>query len=308
MSTFTLACFYAILALVTYPKLNLIFIDSHLILHNNFVPRELNIINKKDRLKLIKSELLKRHSLSLHDIMRLTGASRDTTRRDILTLVEQNDAERVYGGINQPHSFSSRLEDLSNRSVEMTPVKDKMGRLAAQMIGPDEIVYFDVSSTISFIPRHLDNSQSLLAITNSLEVAEQLLSKSKAKVRMLGGTLNREMRYTTGTKPLIDIGSYHFDVAFISSIGMTERGMYYAFDDEIDFKKAIIEHSDKVVLLVDSTKVNKMHNFLALNFNDIDIIVTNKPLPDKIVNVANQNNVEIFYTNNDGGDWLWLKH
>ena len=250
---------------------------------------------KSERLALIKSQLRQRHSLSLHDIMDLTGASRDTTRRDILTLVEQNEAERIYGGINQPHSFSRRLEDLSNRSVEMDPVKDKLGRAAALMVGPDEIAYFDVSSTVSFIPRHLQNSQSLLAITNSLEVADQLLHNSKAKVRMLGGNLNREMRYTTGTKPLTELTYYHFDVAFVSCIGITEEGMYYAFDDEIDYKRSIRDHADKVVLLVDSTKFNHTHNFKVLDFNDIDVLITNKPLPAGLARQAQRNKVDVVY-------------
>lgn len=50
--------------------------------------------------------LEKEKSLTLQDIMQLTGASRDTARRDTIKLTDNNLVIRTYGGISLANSFN----------------------------------------------------------------------------------------------------------------------------------------------------------------------------------------------------------
>ncbi|EHB5058628.1 DeoR/GlpR transcriptional regulator, partial [Enterococcus faecalis] len=55
---------------------------------------------QKKRLELILEELKTRGTLSLKEIINLTGSSRDTARRDIIKLAQNNAIDRTYGGIS----------------------------------------------------------------------------------------------------------------------------------------------------------------------------------------------------------------
>lgn len=59
-------------------------------------------MNQQERMNRILAELETKQSLSLKDIMTITGASRDTARRDIVKLIEKNAVDRTYGGISLP--------------------------------------------------------------------------------------------------------------------------------------------------------------------------------------------------------------
>nr|WP_275693000.1 DeoR family transcriptional regulator [Enterococcus hirae] len=55
---------------------------------------------------IIMERLEKEKSLTLQDIMQLTGVSRDTARRDTIKLTDSNLVIRTYGGISLANSFN----------------------------------------------------------------------------------------------------------------------------------------------------------------------------------------------------------
>ncbi|WP_033614679.1 DeoR family transcriptional regulator, partial [Lactiplantibacillus fabifermentans] len=59
-------------------------------------------MQQSERLTLIMAQLQQQTSLTLKEIMTLTGASRDTTRRDIVKLSQTDAVVRNYGGISLP--------------------------------------------------------------------------------------------------------------------------------------------------------------------------------------------------------------
>jgi len=237
---------------------------------------------QKERLDLILKELQTRQSLSIKEIIDLTNSSRDTARRDIIKLSENNLVERNYGGISLPDTFK-KLDNYLQRSDDYVNVKKELAQRAAIFAQQATQIYLDVSTTVEFMPRYLTNP-NLFAVTNSLDIADQMLRHSQSKTRILGGNLDAEKRCVVGTKPCLDLENYNFDYAFLSSVGIDKDGIYYAYEDDIDYKAKIRKQSKKLVLLLDSRKVNVKHNFKVLNLNQIDYIITNAPLPQKLEN------------------------
>jgi Transcriptional regulators of sugar metabolism len=81
----------------------------------------------------------------------LTGSSRDTARRDIIQLTDNNLAERNYGGISLPNSFK-RLDSYLDRSDDFVKAKRQLAKRAAQFTDEALQIYLDVSTTVEFIP------------------------------------------------------------------------------------------------------------------------------------------------------------
>lgn len=245
--------------------------------------------------------LEEKQALSLKEIIQLTGASRDTARRDVVKLAEKNLIQRTYGGIALPQSFK-QLDDYLQRSIEGNLEKQQLAKVAGEMVHEAQSVYLDVSTTISYIPQYLTQSENMFTVTNSIDIADQLLRNSASKTRLLGGNLDRENRCVNGTRPLIELDQYKFDIAFASVVGIDPDGVYYAYEEDIDMKKKLREQTAKLVLLADTRKINQAHYFKAYSWEEIDILITNQPLPKDLSEILEKQKVEVLYAGGKAND------
>ncbi|HJF86539.1 MAG TPA: DeoR/GlpR family DNA-binding transcription regulator [Companilactobacillus farciminis] len=248
---------------------------------------------QKERLELIMKTLQEKQSLSLKEIIDLTNTSRDTARRDIVKLTDNDLVERSYGGISLPNTFK-KLDNYLKRNDQHVTDKQKLAKKAAVFANQANQIYLDVSTTVSFLSRYITKKE-LFAVTNSLDIADQLIRFASCKSRILGGNLDPEKRCVVGTKPCLDMENYSFDYAFLSCVGIDEQGAYYAYEDDLDYKAKIRKQSKKVVLLLDRSKVNVQHNFKALKLNQIDYIITNGELPQKLENKLIKSKTQMIY-------------
>lgn len=226
--------------------------------------------------------LEKEKSLTLQDIMQLTGVSRDTARRDTIKLTDSNLVIRTYGGISLANSFN-KIDGYLGRTDQELQVKKQIAKEASKLLLEKQTVYLDVSTTISLLPQYLANRNINLAVTNSIDIADQFLKTTSIPTTILGGTLNRESRSVTGGYPIWELTKYRFDSSFLSCAGINNQGIYYAHKEDIAMKQAVREKSNKVVLLCDHTKINLSHNYLVYSFEEIDYLITDKKIPEELV-------------------------
>lgn len=256
-------------------------------------------MNQQKRLQLIMDQLVKEKSLSLQDIMTLTGASRDTTRRDMIKLADHQLVTRNYGGISLKNSFN-KIDTYLDRSNNLTQTKKAIAKKAISFVTQNQTLYFDVSTTVSLLPQFLPTKKALYALTNGLDISDQLLRNTLYQTTMLGGKLNRETRAVTGGLPLLELSKYAIDIAFLSCAGIDEKGIYYAHDEDIAMKTMIRQQAKTVVLLCDHTKIGLTHNFLVYPFKDIDYLVTDQRIPEELAKKIGEN--KIIYTKEQNND------
>ncbi len=249
-------------------------------------------INQKQRLDIILLNLQKKNSLSLQEVLDLTGSSRDTARRDIIKLVNNNMAIRNYGGLSLPNSYN-KLSVFLDRLDEEKSEKQSVARMASRLVHSGDFLYLDVSTTVSFLPQYLKKFKSLYTITNSIDIADKLLRQTDSKVRLLGGDLDREKRCVIGSKALSDLTDYRFNKAFLSAVGITQQGIFYSYDEDIEYKKQIRKRTDQLILMLDHKKINAAHNFHVFDLKDIDVLVTTVSLSNDLENTLNMNHVKI---------------
>ncbi|WP_270164490.1 DeoR/GlpR family DNA-binding transcription regulator [Paenibacillus sp. SYP-B4298] len=253
-------------------------------------------MNQKERLNLIISTLQKEKSLNLKEIISLTKTSRDTARRDIVTLTENNLVQRTYGGVALLESFKE-IDSFIERSSHKSREKFLLAKKASELIAENQLVYLDVSTTVSLIPQNIEKHKLNLIITNSIDIADQLLRYSNCQCRLLGGNLDKDKRCVVGTKPLNELEDYNFDISFLGVAGFDENGVYYAYEEDLDLKRKIRQQSKKIILLIDSTKIGESHNFHVFDFEDIDVVIVSAPLPISLLKVLEKNKVQVININ-----------
>ena len=269
--------------------------DFKYIIINNLKMLMEAIMRQVDRIELILQLLKSKQSLTLREIMTATGASRDTARRDIVKLADSDTVERNYGGISLPNTFS-RIDSFLTRQDDMAPIKQQLGFSSAKLVNKRQHLFFDTSTTVSCIPEYLSSEKAMVALTNSLDIADQLLRKTECQVRLLGGEYRQERRGTMDATALRDLFGFTFDMSFLSAAGLTEAGAFYAYLEDIDFKQQLRTQSKKVVLVLDHSRIGITHNYQGLRLDQIDYLVTDEPLSEKMVQAVQVASVTLVYT------------
>jgi len=78
------------------------------------------------------------------------------------------------------------------------------------------------------------------------------------------------------------VKNYYWDIFFSSCRGLTRFGSCEASQDEAQIKKMLSDRAARTILLVDDSKFNQTYSHISLTFDMIDIIITNKPLPNDL--------------------------
>ena len=96
---------------------------------------------------------------------------------------------RTYGGAIPPVNSIYELS-LNRRRQQQQVEKQRIGEVASQLIPDGEAIFLDSSSTALTITPYLKQLRDLTIVTNSLVIAQEMLSAPNITVVMPGGTLH----------------------------------------------------------------------------------------------------------------------
>src|SRR5215469_2097151 len=96
------------------------------------------------------------------------GLSEDTVRRDLRELAEEGRLQRVHGGALPA---SPAVGDFSRRQQLSTQGKAAIGRAAAGMVRPGQVVLLDGGTTAVQVARHLALDLNATVVTHSPTIA-----------------------------------------------------------------------------------------------------------------------------------------
>ena len=245
---------------------------------------------QEERLLRILESLNLSSNLSVHEICKMFDISRDTARRDIVKLVEEGTVIRTHGGITLPgliNTIRNYRERLDAHSEEKRAIADN----ALMYIKDFEHYFFDVSTTVSYLAKAVD--KNVTVFTHSLDNIEILSENKDVSVFCIGGGLNKTNRFFYN----IDCNSYlygiHFDVAFLGAAAITQDGIYYANHEDAFIKQTCAKQSDKVILLVDFEKFGKTAYYKGVNWDQIDVIITDRLPPTFYVDIIKNHDIEL---------------
>ena len=134
------------------------------------------------RKKLILERLRRDGQIIAKNLSTELGLSEDTIRRDLRELAADGLLQRVHGGALPA---SPAIADLSARQKIGTDGKTAIGRAAAKMIQPGQIVILDGGTTTVQLARHLPLELKATIITHSPSIAVELEHHTQLEVILL---------------------------------------------------------------------------------------------------------------------------
>ncbi|OPH57695.1 DeoR family transcriptional regulator [Paenibacillus ferrarius] len=245
---------------------------------------------QEERLLKILNYLNENHAMSVMEICSLLEVSRDTARRDIVKLVQEGIVIRTHGGVALPQ-LQREIATYQERLIDETDAKRQIGKLAARLIKDRETVIMDVSTTVQAVAEQIA-AKAITVITHSLDIVSILSGREDLQVYVLGGYLHAKNRLFYGPSVIEKLGELRADKAFIGAASIRTDGLYFPYEDDVSVKKEMARRSDQVIAVVDFSKFLSKSVY-RLDFDLVDILITDQEVPAEIRDVLDNKNITI---------------
>lgn len=232
--------------------------------------------------------------VSVADLVDKLQVSDETIRRDLKLLEEQGELRRVHGGAILPKLTEEQPIDVRGRIKQRE--KARLAQYAAGFIHEGMSVFLDTGTTTLALAQRLIQYHNLAVVTNSLDIAQALVSKSENKVTILPGDIRRNDNAIVGYSAVKAASWRYYDVAFlgIAAIDITQGFMDYE-EDEAAIRRAVIEQSGKSMILADDSKFGRKTHIRTCAISDVDTVITNKKPKAEYLRCFSEAGVEIVY-------------
>ena len=248
-------------------------------------------MNFQERKKIILQMTDLKGSVSVNEIAESLQISEITVRRDLAILSEKGLIYRTHGGAMKV-SLAKDSFSFANKVAVNVENKDYICGLANDYIKDGQTIFIDCGSTVFRLCELVRNKQIKL-ITNSLPVVYELIN-SQVSINLIGGELDKDRNAVHGKMAEEHICRYKADYAFIGTDGISiKNGLSANSELEAGITQSMIQNSNKVILLCDSTKLEKDKYFKFAPLSSISTILTDKKADDGILKKYKKEKIEI---------------
>ena len=235
----------------------------------------------RERRMAIAERVVKNGSASVDELVELTGVSAMTVYRDIESLEEAGVLMRHRGQVT---AVATGLNEIaaSIRVNQNAELKQEVARVVVEQIRPGSSIMVDDSTTALWVLRMLE-LVPLTVVTNSMLVARELERRSGIRLFVTGGEYQAWAEAMVGQTTTKVLAGIRADYCLLSASGISELLCYHPYEHCAQVKRAMMESSDKSILLLDHTKLDRraLHTFASMT--DFDQVIMDSQTPDEAI-------------------------
>lgn len=223
------------------------------------------------------------------------GVSSMTIRRVLDRLEQAKLVERTYGKVRVIDT--SKIETSFNeRRTANLPGKQKMAEIAINFLLSRKVksVYLDGSTSALELAKALPQSLPLTVFSNSIPLAQVLQYKPWIRTFIIGGFLDCDSFALSDISTEDQCKQIFVDATFTSCGGFSAMGMFNNGFTGAQIRRIMMKNSTVNYLLADHTKFNTQGVFLLYAWDLIDVLITDKPLPESFMQMLASQDVSVF--------------
>lgn len=252
------------------------------------------VIFAKERQDQIYKTIKKDGAVTTSNLVERFGVSIETIRRDLLFMEQKGLLIRVHGGA-VAHGDMKPFNELKQRNVENSDQKRQLAAKAAEFICEGDVIGIDAGSTAIYFAEALkERFSALTVVTHSLDVFNILCNHEDFSVILCGGHYLKEENAFYGVLALDTLGKLHLKKTFIfpSTISI-EFGICDYRNDLYQVQKQLINSSDNIFILADSSKFEKKALLKLDEMKKEYVYITDELLPEELKKIYIENNMKI---------------
>lgn len=236
--------------------------------------------------KVYVSDLVKKFDLTVTSI-----------RRDLMLLEEDKRLKRIHGGaIAIPGGF--RTDTFTEKEKLHIKAKEQIGKAAVGLINQGDIILLDSGTTtlqiVRNIPASLRTNNHITLVTNSLPIAQEVLTWPSPNLTILGGIFLPDYQATIGPQTIELLKEITADVAFLGADGLTlEGGATTANVLMAEVDRMMVDRARKAVLVTDSSKISRAGFVPIKPISAFNVLITDSNAPSDFVEAVRNLGVEV---------------
>lgn len=224
----------------------------------------------------ILTYLREKKEASVADLAGKFNVSLPTIRADLTFLEENNKLTRTHGGAILNKKIGE-YQTISEKKIINTDKKIMIAKKAIELVEENDTIALDSGTTSFALCKKLTSFKNLTLIINDFAIANFLSENSTFKLIFVGGLIGRDINSTNGPKALSFLDNINCDKAFLACESFDLKKGFSTFDEnQAAFKKRLMETSKTKIMLIDSSKFDKVSSFTFSKIEDFDYLISDK--------------------------------
>lgn len=222
-------------------------------------------MNRDARLAQLVDFVTDRGTVRVEDVVTHLEVSAATVRRDLDALADQQLITRTRGGARS--NATSGDVPMRYRSARNAKEKSRIAAEAASLVRPGEVIAFNGGTTTTAAAYEVGVRTSsnpafadslLTVVTNAVNIASDLVIRPEIRVVVTGGVARTRSYELIGPLSECALPMISIDTLFLGVNAIDESGTLFTHHEgEAAINGALVRIARRVVVLVDSSKLNK---------------------------------------------------
>ncbi|RMZ61118.1 DeoR/GlpR transcriptional regulator [Chryseobacterium nematophagum] len=229
----------------------------------------------------ILKELNEKGYVLVQELCEKFNVSSVTIRKDLNYLESLGLLFRNHGGASRhmSYAYEKNVDEKENINVE---AKQKIARASLSLIHENDCIILASGTTMHYLARMLVGFGPLTVLTSSLRVAIELCNNPNINIIQLGGEVRKSSTSIVGSISESILKQFSCNKLFLGVDGIDmEFGISTSNAAEAHLNQLMIECSDKVVIVADSSKLNRKGFGKITSLDKIDSLVTDDNIQDE---------------------------
>ncbi|WP_353182138.1 DeoR/GlpR family DNA-binding transcription regulator [Parapedobacter lycopersici] len=246
-----------------------------------------------ERHQYIMRQLQQKGVVNVLELCRQLDVSSVTIRKDLKLLEERQLLFRTHGGATQVNPYTTDRTVFEKEKIQ-TAEKLAIAREAASLIIDNDSVIIASGTTVQAMAKEIQPNLNLTVVTSALNVAVQLVKHPHVEILQLGGTLRKSSTSVAGMYAERILADFFCSKLFLGVDGIDlDFGLTTTNAQEAHLNRKMMEVSQKVIVLADSTKFGKRGFGRICGIEEIDRIITDKGISPHTVKELERAGVKV---------------
>lgn len=248
-----------------------------------------------ERKKKILEELYEKKKVLVVELAEKFNVTQETIRRDLNKLEQENIVEKSYGGAVLLEDNAPNDLPIVQRQTQNREGKEIIAQKVCDFLADGDRIMLDSSSTSFYLSIALAKSgKKLTIITNSVKIVCFCMDYDNLNVFLAGGKLNHSTQSMQGAWTKENLRKYHVNYAIFACKGIDmNKGVKDANEEEAELKQIMAESADKVILMADSTKLDKSSFVDLISFKNVDFLATDLTVSKEWSNFLKKSKIQL---------------
>lgn len=249
----------------------------------------------EQRRRKILDLLEQKGQIHVRDLVEKFGVSAVTARADLDALASNGSAVRSHGGavrqIEASQDYPLRFKETLHRAEKI-----RIGRVAAELVRPHEVIILDSGTTTAEVARHLKarKIQPVTIITNALNIASDLMDAQGLSVIVIGGLMRPVSCSFVGPQAENMLKEFHADRLFLAVDGFDlEIGASTPDVFEAQLNGVMMRMAKEVNIVADSSKLGRRSVSRIGPLEKIHRLITDSRAPADFVEALREKGVDV---------------